>query len=486
MRIRHAPVLSLWAVALAASVTALIGGIEAAPRELERAANRDAQARAGTDFLVSKGLSGPNHFPAAAVNSTNGDILVIWRLSAGSSTSLRGRLYRRQPDGSHSPRPIFEVSGSATSNNSPDVHWVDWLSRYVVLWDTFGGGALVPTTIEAAEITAAGRVAKRRTIIGESKARTNLFPRLGVSPERQQLLLTYTALPNNPGDKKTGVVFTLLNDKLKARGKKFYQLPPPVFPGRAAAGSHSSKPEMDASNLGFVPIAPQNVKEPGFGFGGRLQTENFFDDDANPDTPPTGSPFTRKQFTWVYAEDGTRFKITRQDQGAEPGGVLVPAPTDPAAPAFGETRQSMFVTGNFDATFDADVYGGDLDGYLLIGSLGNDAVDGAYLPRNYHDNSPQYNQDLPLLRDRASRADFQFAHLVVLNGKFVQQQALVWTGPAGARTLGVGKAIKKLFNTKNKLAWMATASDPGQGVKVVVWTKTKGATASEVRVHIYE
>ena len=42
-----------------------------------------------------------------------------------------------------------------------------------------------------------------------------------------------------------------------------------------------------------------------------------------------------------------------------------------------------------------DVLSGDLDGYLLIGS---DAllVDGAYLPRNYDNDSPGQDADLPL------------------------------------------------------------------------------------------
>ena len=43
-----------------------------------------------------------------------------------------------------------------------------------------------------------------------------------------------------------------------------------------------------------------------------------------------------------------------------------------------------------------EIFNGDLDGYLLIGSGNN--VDGAYLPRNYDNDIPGQNADLPLRR----------------------------------------------------------------------------------------
>jgi hypothetical protein len=67
---------------------------------------------------------------------------------------------------------------------------------------------------------------------------------------------------------------------------------------------------------------------------------------------------------------------------------------------FGGTRSSMFITGNFEAENLSTVFDGDLDGYLLIGSLENNAVDGAYLPRNYDNDIPGQNADLPLRRSK--------------------------------------------------------------------------------------
>jgi hypothetical protein len=41
---------------------------------------------------------------------------------------------------------------------------------------------------------------------------------------------------------------------------------------------------------------------------------------------------------------------------------------------------------------DPDIFDGDLDGYLLIGNVGDaDAIDGAYLPRNYDNELPGFN-----------------------------------------------------------------------------------------------
>jgi len=67
------------------------------------------------------------------------------------------------------------------------------------------------------------------------------------------------------------------------------------------------------------------------------------------------------------------------------------------ADGFGNTRMSMFVVGNFEAEFNDDINDGDLDGYLLIGSVANGSVDGAYLPRNYDNDLGQ--PDLPLRRN---------------------------------------------------------------------------------------
>ncbi len=106
----------------------------------------------------------------------------------------------------------------------------------------------------------------------------------------------------------------------------------------------------------------------------------------------------RNQYTWLLTDDGvdTGFFGTEayEDQ------VLVPVPSDPDVPAesFGDTRMSMFVVGTFSATFLDEVFNGDLDGYLLIGR--DNDVDGSYLPRNYDNDIPGQNADLPLRRSK--------------------------------------------------------------------------------------
>ncbi len=65
----------------------------------------------------------------------------------------------------------------------------------------------------------------------------------------------------------------------------------------------------------------------------------------------------------------------------------------------------MYVRGTFDAQFSNDIYNGDLDGYLLIGSIAGGSIDGAYLPRNYDNDIPGQNADLPLWRSKAATAE---------------------------------------------------------------------------------
>jgi hypothetical protein len=108
------------------------------------------------------------------------------------------------------------------------------------------------------------------------------------------------------------------------------------------------------------------------------------------------------QMTWVLREDslGTVGLIGAGENNLDV--VVVPSPSDPAVPAdsFGVTRMSMFVTGSFEAEFINDIFDGDLDGYLLIGSSATGSVDGAYLPRNYDNDVTGQDADLPLNRNK--------------------------------------------------------------------------------------
>ena len=109
--------------------------------------------------------------------------------------------------------------------------------------------------------------------------------------------------------------------------------------------------------------------------------------------PMPALPITN-QMTWLLWDNAGVVEI--RGAGTNNSGWL--SNFSPAG--YGGTRSSMFVTGNFVADNLGQVYYGDLDGYLLIGSFENNAVDGAYLPRNYDNDLPGQNADLPLYRDK--------------------------------------------------------------------------------------
>jgi hypothetical protein len=109
----------------------------------------------------------------------------------------------------------------------------------------------------------------------------------------------------------------------------------------------------------------------------------------------------RNQMTWLIREDelGTVGVFGAGVNNADT--VVIPEPCNGADPSsFGQTRMSMFIRGTFEAEFLDDVFNGDLDGYLLVGDLVTGSVDGAYLPRNYDNDIPGQNADLPIWRSK--------------------------------------------------------------------------------------
>lgn len=129
----------------------------------------------------------------------------------------------------------------------------------------------------------------------------------------------------------------------------------------------------------------------------------------------------------VYHENGDRFTADLGDLAAQTQATYLVSAGDDGVPYFGGTgdnedlavsavpssdtvdassfglyRSNMFVVGSFLASYDDEVNSGDLDGYLLIGKGGD--IDGAYLPRNYDNDLPGQNADLPLNRGKKALA----------------------------------------------------------------------------------
>jgi len=169
----------------------------------------------------------------------------------------------------------------------------------------------------------------------------------------------------------------------------------------------------------FFPYVPRLVGNSDFWVGLSYVNQgnvDFADDrvwtifyDENGDRYAASMPglAQKAQQTWLIVANGETGigEITGAPGSAIDGEVRIPAPDDPNAgpESFGSTRMSMYVRGTFDAQFSDDINNGDLDGYLLIGSISAGSIDGAYLPRNY-DNATGQNADLPLRRSKGAVA----------------------------------------------------------------------------------
>jgi hypothetical protein len=128
----------------------------------------------------------------------------------------------------------------------------------------------------------------------------------------------------------------------------------------------------------------------------------------------------RNQMTWLIREDelGTVGLFGAGINNSDT--TVIPEPCNGADPSsFGQTRMSMFLRGSFEAEFLDDVFNGDLDGYLLVGDYVTGSVDGAYLPRNYDNDIPNQNADLPIRRSKR-------ANIVLENHPITKTRASIY------------------------------------------------------------
>jgi hypothetical protein len=128
----------------------------------------------------------------------------------------------------------------------------------------------------------------------------------------------------------------------------------------------------------------------------------FYDEDGNRFAGSLGDLEQRNLKTWLLIENSEGIATLTGRGGNNDGEEVIPEPDDPnlSSADFGTTRSSLFVRGTFQAEFLDDVFNGDLDGYMLIGNATTLSIDGAYLPRNYDNDIPGQNADLPLWRSK--------------------------------------------------------------------------------------
>lgn len=125
-------------------------------------------------------------------------------------------------------------------------------------------------------------------------------------------------------------------------------------------------------------------------------------------TGDLGELAVHNQKTWLLIENESGVvTINGAGENNQESVLMEPDAADQTSGDYGRTRSSLFVRGTFPAEFLDDVYNGDLDGYLLIGNQSTSSVDGAYLPRNYDNEIPGQNADLPLWRSKASSTTSQ-------------------------------------------------------------------------------
>jgi hypothetical protein len=132
----------------------------------------------------------------------------------------------------------------------------------------------------------------------------------------------------------------------------------------------------------------------------------FYDENGDRFTGSMPGIGIHQQQTWlVMADDSTGIAgITGAPASSMEGVNVSVNPDDPniGPESFGATRMSMYVRGTFDTIYLDDVFNGDLDGYILIGQFATGSIDGAYLPRNYDNDIPGQNADLPIVRSKAN------------------------------------------------------------------------------------
>ncbi len=418
----------------------------------------------------------------AAVNDLNGDIYTVWtRFSDDfSQAAVHGRWAWRQGDGTYTLGGEIQVSPAGAFHAFPKVDFVPWLNAYAIVWQTFdpGSGLLEPGKIMGRLVGASGSPQGGSKTIIRPKNRANIRPHViattpwnGAPPPYDENALTvlYSALPTQPGQGKVGVVAQPLRDNLKRKGKS-----------RSLGGV---KIVSGSTPYGFDDLDVQPVVDDAVHFQPWVQAGLTTFNLQNGSVFASIVHFGKEAGGKPTVVDRTDLRTT--SRGPDFGDLTIAEDPD-RQDDFGVNRSSMlvvsaFVNGGFGAEFLDNVFSGDLDGYLLIGS--DTDIDGSYLPRNYDHDIPGQNADLPLRRSSAGVvAGSPIGRIIYPESKRMVSREVRVTSTLG---LEIDTKRDKLFKVKqSKLLQTETVGSHSHAARAIVWVEELGAQRQQIRLYI--
>jgi len=441
------------------------------------------------NVLVSKGVNGKNYTPQIAVDTDTGNFIVVWWNQVGDSdvATVWVRIFIRKANGTYVWRKPERISAATGWNSFPHAVYVPWMKQYFIYWDQadFRAG-LTTSNILGRKLNRNARpVGGVRKIVKDVRA--NYFPRVVVTQKmhstaewRKTIVLAWTANPVNKGDKQSGLRYAFMKPSMLPRGAS--KLIEKVSIAGNATRNSDGNFEYDALNK-------QILITDSLGYWSWVA----FAWDVFPRVT-TASPADE----WIISVRAQARPITITGSKAKNsslgddlffgagegygGCTLTALPRDVGgiATTYGDTRTNLFIRGDYVAGYRGEQLA-DLDGYLLIGRGGN--IDGAYLPRNYDNDTASQDQDLPLWRNgRPDPASGQrFAQWLYSDGTFVWSQGI----DLNANNITEVNTPKKRFKHNDTLAWLKAEGVAGTSTVAVSWVKFITDNNCQVRLHIF-
>ena len=483
------------------------------------AASAAESLHAAKSLDVTKGVDGRNIIPRLAFNPETGDILVVWTQQVPGTSNIKVwvRLFKRKASGKYKRKKAVMLTGAGWNANA-HVIWVPWLGRFLVTWDTFDFTLpLASSPIVGQFVKAKGKPkGKVKTLVDDGRADTwpKAFAFIGQDPDDntaaaadpvQSIILTYTAFPTKPNQKRTGLAFTRLSNKLKQKGITRHLLPPTVTGSAPLSINQILDRPFITKNLYFEEGAPGDP-DAGVGefmFGVQVTSPShgpLFDADlpglAHVPLGKCGSGLFRQRYRWLEKRGQTAIKPTSIESD-DCGEELVPIPTPTGSrvdcAAFGQTPNTMIVGAFEPQTLEDLLNEAALEGFIHVGDPEANAVSGTYRPQNFGNGIPAQNVDVPPRQRseppnedhwRALAGDDPFAHFIYPKGNWIYKRDL--TLDENAETpIRVSKDAVKLFKTGDKIRWLESDSLPEMDVRAIVWGKFESGSDEEVILYVY-